>query len=52
MVLRDVLSRDNPHHSPDYDAQDPFYAGPNVMGGSALRFADIARPDLGEIVVA
>jgi hypothetical protein len=36
--------------SPNYEAGDPFYSGPQFseLGNQVMRFADVARPDLGE----
>ena len=48
-IPRDVLGKDNTHQNPNYEAVDPFYSGPPIQkaGGSAMHFADVARPDLG-----
>ena len=49
---RDVLSKDNTHQSPDYNAGDPIYGGPiRRTGSAAMQFADIPRPDLGDLIV-
>jgi hypothetical protein len=52
LVVREVLSKDNTP-PPDYHEPDPFYSGPvRPVGGAAMQFAEIPRPDLGEAVQA
>ena len=46
---RDVLSKDNTHQSPNYEVEDPFYSRAGRTGSSMMHFADVERPDLGEM---
>jgi hypothetical protein len=50
IVVRDVLGKDNTP-SPDYSQPDPFFSMAGRSGGGVMRFADVERPDLGELPV-